>query len=192
MDRVFVVNVVIVLMVSDSLNFLPILRINNQSIFFGSTLEFGKFCIVKYYVAYFAFNKRFGFFDEFCEVTAVELLCYDNEFYYGAVFAVGKVAYNVYFINVAQAGNYFFDDLVDANIFFEDVLYIGKNGVFGICLKYFFISFGTGFKKAGSFESVKLDSDGIGRFAKLAFETTQIGSCLTIKEELKQQFKSCF
>jgi len=82
------------------------------------------------------------------------LLGYNNQFDDGAVFSVGEVAGDVHFLNIAKAGNYLFNNLVNPDIFLKDVLNIGKNGMFGVCLVYFFVSLVTRFQQAGFFKAV--------------------------------------
>ena len=82
--------------------------------------------------------------------------------------------------------------MVDADIFAQQAVDITVQGMIGVGAEHFFVAAGFCVEQSGMFEAVEFDPDGVGGFAKLALEVTQIAGSVGVQEELQQQFKACF
>ena len=70
----------------------------------------------------------------------------------------------------------------------QDIVDIGKEGMFGISNKNLAVSFDSGIKQSGIFEPVQFDPYSIWGFSESPFKLAQISFCLWIKKKFGKEF----
>jgi hypothetical protein len=108
------------------------------------------------------------------------------------ILSFGVITGNVGAFQIAQLVQDILHQLVQTEVFFDEIVQIGEKFVSAVGPIENSPAFGTRFEQPGFREPVQFHPDGIGRLVQLLGETAQIGLCFTIQEKLEQELHPCF
>jgi len=87
-------------------------------------------------------------------------------------------------MHIPQLGYHSADDLVEADIFQQEVMYVVKEGMIGIGLVQLFVARYARLQQPGLFELVQLQPYAIRAFPELSFQVPEIGAGVAVEKEL--------
>jgi hypothetical protein len=90
-------------------------------------------------------------------------------------------------VQSTQVGHHVFNDMIDSGVFEQKPVNVTVQWMIQVGLKHFFVAFSSGIKQSRFFQMIKLKAYGVGRFAKLRRQITQIRGGCAVQEEFKQQ-----
>ena len=137
-------------------------------------------------------DQGFGFIDEVFKVIQVDLGADEVEVDLMRILSPGKIAGDVCFFNRSQVTEHLLDDLVEPDIFPQDIIDIGKEGMGGIGREDLTVLFFAGNQQPCFLKAVQLQPDGVRGFVEFRFQVAKIGFGVAVQEEPEQQLDAGF
>lgn len=121
------------------------------------------------------------------QVFLVDVVPHEHQVDDRRVDATGKIPGHVYLLHIAQLGHHPVDNLVETDVLQQDVMDIAEQGMLRVGTENLLVALHLGGKQARLFKLVQLKPYGVGAFAKLTLQVSQIGPGVRVQEELQEE-----
>ncbi len=140
----------------------------------------------------FAVDEFFGFGGEALEVFEVDLLSYQHQVDAVAVAPHGQFAGDVGLGYVADAVDDMFNEAVNAGVFAQDAGDVGEQWVVDVGAKDLAVLFLAGDQQSSLLETVEFETDGVGAFAELFGQTSQMADGIGDEKKASEEAEAGF
>lgn len=118
------------------------------------------------------------------QYLGIDGIAHEHQVDHRTVLALGEVAYEPRFFQSAEALQHVLYHFVDAGVLEQYAVHIVEERVTGVGKEYFLVALQRTVEHAGLLKAVKLLAYGIGAFAELCFQITQIGAGGGVQKKL--------
>ena len=142
------------------------------------------------HVAHLAFDLPLHFLNQAHQVLVVQLRADEDEVNDARIAALGVVAHQVHFLEVAQFIGNAFHQLVQAHVLHHHLVEVAKERVVLVGREDLLIAFHFTLQHAGLFELIQFQANGIGTLAEFLLQATEIALAPGVQKELEEEFEA--